>query len=147
MMPLPTQLSSDDEKYQVFGSVAYRTGDIIYSQEHNKSTIEYLDHIEQLFVLWPDRPIVLIRDNYSVRLAKKVKELVRKHFGRFMQVFLPTYSPTLNPIEMLWHELQAESSALSEAPDYNQRRLLTRPATSLPLTDDHKYSTGLSSGA
>ena len=125
MMPLPTQLSSDDEKYQVFVSVAYRTGDIIYSQEHNKSTIEYLDHIEQLFVRWPDRPIVLIRDNYSVRLAKKVKELVRKHFGRFMQVFLPTYSPTLNPIEMLWHELQAESSPLSEAADYNQRRLLS----------------------
>jgi len=96
----------DDEKYQVFGSVAYRTGDLIYSQEDNKSTIEYLHHIEQLFVRWPDRPIVLIPDNYSVHLAKKVKELERKHFGRFMQGFLPTYSPTLNPIEMLWRQVR-----------------------------------------
>lgn len=96
----------DDEKYQVFGSVDWRTGDLVFSQQDRKSNIEYLAHIEQLLARWPDRPIVLICDNYSVHLAKKVKELERKHFGRFMQVFLPTYSPTLNPIEMLWRQVR-----------------------------------------
>lgn len=96
----------DDEKYQVFGSVDYRTGDLIVNQEERKSTVEYISHIEQLLARWPDRPIVLICDNYSVHLAKKVKELERKQFGRFMQVFLPTYSPTLNPIEMLWRQVR-----------------------------------------
>lgn len=96
----------DDEKYQVFGSVDCRTGDLIYSQQDRKRTVEYLAHIEQILARWPDRPIVLICDNYSVHLAKKVKELERKHFGRFMQVLLPTYSPTLNPIEMLWRQVR-----------------------------------------
>lgn len=92
----------DDEKYQVFGSVDYRSGDLVFSQEDSKTTTEYIAHIEQLLARWSERPIILICDNYSVHLAKKVKELERKHFGRFMQVTLPTYSPTLNAIEMLW---------------------------------------------
>ena len=38
--------------------------------------------------------------------SKAVKELERRHFGRFLQVFLPTYSPHLNPIEMLWRHIR-----------------------------------------
>ncbi len=94
--------AGNDEKYQVFGSVDYRCGELVFSQEARKRTSEYLSHLDQILSHWPDRPIVLITDNYQIHKTKAVKELERKYFGRFIQVYLPTYSPHLNPIEMLW---------------------------------------------
>jgi len=98
--------AGNEEKYQVFGSVDYRRGEIIFSQETRKRTCEYLSHLDQILSHWPGRPIVLITDNYQIHKTKAVKELERKHFGRFIQVYLPTYSPHLNPIEMLWRYIR-----------------------------------------
>jgi hypothetical protein len=98
--------AGNDERYQVFGSVDYRTGDLVYSQNKRKRTSEYIAHIEQALSRWPDRPVVLITDNYSIHKTKAVKELERAHFGRLLQVYLPTYSPHLNPIEMLWRYIR-----------------------------------------
>jgi len=100
------QSPGDDEKYQVFGSVNYRTGELIFNQEDHKATSEFVFHVEQLLARWQDRPIIVICDNYQVHKTKIVKELERRHFGRLMLVYLPTYSPHLNPIEMLWRHVR-----------------------------------------
>ena len=98
--------AGNDEKYQVFGSVEYRTGELVYSQEDRKRTEEYLAHLHQILCRWPDRPIVIITDNYQIHKTKAVKELERENFGRLIQVYLPTYSPHLNPVEMLWRHIR-----------------------------------------
>jgi putative transposase len=98
--------AGNDRKYQVFGSVDYRTGNIIFSQEERKRTAEYIAHIEQILSRYPDRPVILITDNYQIHKTKAVKELEHRHFGRLLQVYLPTYSPHLNPIEMLWRHIR-----------------------------------------
>ena len=98
--------AGNDEKYQLFGSVEYRSGEMVCSQFARKRTAEYLAHLEQVISNWPDRPIALITDNYQIHKTKKVKELERAHFGRFIQIYLPTYSPHLNPIEMLWRHIR-----------------------------------------
>lgn len=103
---LKVESAGNDERYQVFGSVDYRSGDMVYSQQERKRTAEYVAHIEQVLLHWPDRPVVLITDNYSIHKTKAVKELERREFGRFVQVYLPTYSPHLNPIEMLWRYIR-----------------------------------------
>ena len=99
---IKVESAGDDEKFQLFGSVNYRTGDIIFSEQERKRTSEYISHLEQLLSKYPASPIILITDNYSIHKTKAVKELERRHFGRLLQVYLPTYSPHLNPIEMLW---------------------------------------------
>ena len=98
--------AGNDEKHQLFGSVDYRTGDIIFSDQQRKRTSEYISHLEQILAKYPDRPIILITDNYQIHKTKAVKELERRHFGRLLQVYLPTYSPHLNPIEMLWRHVR-----------------------------------------
>lgn len=96
----------NDERYQVFGSVNYYTGDLVYIQEERKTTAQFVFHIEQILSRWSESPVVLICDNYSVHKTKAVKELERKHFGRLLLVYLPTYSPHMNPIEMLWRHIR-----------------------------------------
>lgn len=96
----------NDERYQVFGSVDYRTGDLVFSQEERKATTQFVSHVAQILERWPQNPIVLICDNFQVHKTKAVRDLEREHFGRLLLVYLPTYSPHLNPIEMLWRHIR-----------------------------------------
>lgn len=98
--------AGSDERYQIFGCVDYRSGDLLISEQDRKRSAEFVLHIEQILLRWPDRPIVLICDNFQVHKTKAIKELERAHFGRLLLVYLPTYSPHLNPIEMLWRHIR-----------------------------------------
>lgn len=45
--------------------------------------------------------IYLIMDNYSVHKTNKVKEWIKRHKDKLTVYYLPTYSPELNPDELL----------------------------------------------
>jgi transposase len=50
--------------------------------------------------------IVIVLDNYSVHVAYLVK-LVAKIL-KIKLIYLPSYSPNLNPIEQIWRTLKME---------------------------------------
>jgi hypothetical protein len=55
------------------------------------------------------KPLVVILDNATVHTAKKLKpywELLAENGMQFY--FLPTYSPELNRIDMLWRKMKYE---------------------------------------
>ncbi len=120
-----------------FSGQIFMSGDLVCSQCERKRTAEYIAHIEQVLSHWPDRPIVLVTDNYQIHKTKAVKELKRREFGRFLQVYLPTYSPHLNPIEMLWryihhmvtHNYKFDTlAALMETEGRAQETLSSKPS-------------------
>jgi transposase len=47
---------------------------------------------------------VLVMDNHSSHISKKVKELLLKE--KVEVLFLPPYCSELNPIEMLWSQVK-----------------------------------------
>jgi transposase len=47
-------------------------------------------------------------DNADTHSGGKVDEVVRAAAGRLVLLYLPTYSPWLNPIEMLWRHFRRE---------------------------------------
>ena len=61
----------------------------------------FIDFLGRLIGQYPKRKIFLICDNHSVHHAKVVKEWVEKHSDRIGLHFLPSYSPELNPDELL----------------------------------------------
>lgn len=67
----------------------------------SESVCEFLRRIREEN---PDGPLVVILDNYPSHHANDVKELADE-LG-IQLVFLPKYSPHLNPIEPLWRELK-----------------------------------------
>ena len=53
-----------------------------------------------------DKPIFLVVDGSSVRKAKIVKKFVESTDGRLRLIFLPPYSPELNPDEWVWKNVK-----------------------------------------
>lgn len=59
-----------------------------------------------LKVIKTKKKIVLVLDNASSHKSHKVKEFVAKHQKRLELLYLPPYSPDLNPIERVWKHLR-----------------------------------------
>jgi transposase len=55
---------------------------------------------------WPGPKVVLVVDNYIIQRSKKTNALLALYADRLMVVALPTYSPKLNLIELLWKYLR-----------------------------------------
>ena len=88
---------------------------------------------ETIFVAW---------DNASTHQDNEVEAVVRAAAGRLVSMYLPTYSPWLNPIEMLWRhfrrevthcELFTSMNALIEASQEFFRRLNLKPIQTLSI--------------
>ena len=82
----------------------------------------------------PDRPIIIVCDNFSSHFAEYVDKTVEKL--DLLRVALPRYSPDLNPIEQIWKSLKRDLSPL-DAPDLDAYRTLI-------VEIFHKYADRLS---
>lgn len=56
----------------------------------------------------PHGTVYVAWDNANTHEEEEVEAVVRDAAGRLMLLYLPTYSPWLNPIEMLWRHLRRE---------------------------------------
>ena len=65
------------------------------------------------------RPIYLIVDQHAAHRARLVDAFVQSTHGRLRLFFLPSYSPELNPDELVWNHLKTHGT---------RKRLLQTPA-------------------
>ena len=61
-------------------------------------------------MLQATQPIILVVDGHSIHKAKSVKSYVESTQGRLELVYLPPYSPQLNPDEQVWKHVKADSA-------------------------------------
>lgn len=103
-------------RMNVTGIIRPRRGDFYALEFTHSDTVvfqTFLNHANQDLKL--DRPRnLIILDNASWHKAKSLD------WGRFEPVFLPPYSPDLNPIERLWLLIKAEWFSDFIARDYDQ---------------------------
>jgi hypothetical protein len=84
------------------------TGQVTYQQAYKidrRQFIRFLKKLNQLYASF--KVIYIILDNWSVHHHPDVLEAL-KQLPRLKLVFLPTYSPWLNPIEKLWGWLKVD---------------------------------------
>ena len=92
-----------------FGFYSLNGVSVIDFKENSKkeSVCEFLEAIRE------DNPkgeIILVLDNFRSHWANKTREIAKK-LGITL-VFLPPYSPDLNPIEYIWESIKRALSAL-----------------------------------
>lgn len=96
--------NGDHIRMNVTGMICPRTGDF-YALEFSHSDAEtfqaFLDHANADLSLQRPRNLLIV-DNASWHKNTGLR------WGKFEPLFLPPYSPDLNPIERLWRVLKAE---------------------------------------
>jgi transposase len=104
MIPTPGQ----PEKRYGIGAVDYHTGGTVVLFERRKRRREVAQLLEALLAKHPTGTVYVAWDNASAHEDGEVEDVVRAAAGRLVLLYLPTYSPWLNPIEMLWRHFRRE---------------------------------------
>jgi transposase len=104
MIPTPRQ----PDKYYGIGAVNYHTGETSIQFQRHKRRKEIALLLEALREKHPNETIYVAWDNADTHADDEVEAVVRAAAGRLVLLYLPTYSPWLNPIEMLWRHFRRE---------------------------------------
>lgn len=104
MIPTPRQ----PYKRYGLGAVNYHTGETVVIFRQRKRRQEVAQLLEAILDRHPHETVYVAWDNSSTHEDNEVEAVVRAAAGRLILLYLPTYSPWLNPIEMLWRQFRRE---------------------------------------
>lgn len=96
------------KKHYGIGAVNYHSGETVLRLEKRKKREQIAHLLEDLVEKHPDETVYVAWDNADTHSGGKVEEVVRAAAGQLVLLYLPTYSPWLNPIEMLWRHYRRE---------------------------------------
>jgi putative transposase len=96
------------KKHYGIGAVNYHTGETIVLLRRRKRRREIAELLQALLDKHPTGTIYVAWDNASTHKDDEVEAVLRSAAGRLVLLYLPTYSPWLNPIEMLWRQFRRE---------------------------------------
>ncbi len=90
------------------GAVNYHTGQTVVLIRRRKRRPEVAQLLEALLEKHPRGIVYVAWDNSNTHEDDEIEEVLRGAAGRLVLLYLPTYSPWLNPIEMLWRHFRRE---------------------------------------
>lgn len=103
-IPTPGRPTRDDG----IGAVNDHTGETVVLFERRKRRRESAKLLEASVAKHPTGTIDVAWDNAGTHEDDEVEAVVRAAAGRRAPLYLPTYSPWLNPIERLWRRFRRE---------------------------------------
>jgi transposase len=104
MIPTPGQPT----KQYGIGAVNYHTGETVVLFRRHKRRKEIAELLQALLEKHPEETVYVAWDNATTHEDADIEAVVRGAAGRLILLYLPTYSPWLNPIEMLWRHFRRE---------------------------------------
>jgi transposase len=104
MIPTPRQ---PIRRYGL-GAVDWYTGQTVVITRRHKRRCEVAQLLQALLDRHPQERVYVAWDNASTHEGDEVEAVLRGAAGRLVLLHLPTYSPWLNPIEMLWRHFRRE---------------------------------------
>jgi transposase len=104
MIPTPAQPT---RRYGL-GAVDWHTGEAVVLTRRRKRRREVAELLEELLIRHPHGTVYVAWDNARTHEDEEVEAVLRGAAGRLVLLYLPTYSPWLNPIEMLWRHFRRE---------------------------------------
>jgi transposase len=93
--------ASTRQKVGFFGALDLKTGCLLTKEASTFNTETFGDFLHYLLQHTQGK-LYLILDNASWHKARDLRDFFIENQGRLVHVFLPPYSPELNPIERVW---------------------------------------------
>jgi transposase len=95
-------------KHYGVGAVNYYTGETEVIFRRHKRRREIAELRQRLLDKHPTGTIYVAWDNASTHEDDDIEAVLRGAAGRLVLLYLPTYSPWLNPVERLWRQFRRE---------------------------------------
>ena len=86
----------------VFGAYNWHSGRVSYLTSAYKNSDTFIAFVEHLLAEHPRQHLILVMDNASYHHSKAVRAALSLYEDRLLVIWLPKYSPFLNPIERFW---------------------------------------------
>jgi putative transposase len=104
MIPTPGQ----PKKHYGLGAVNYYTGEAMVLFKRRKRRREVAELLQTLVDKHPTGAIYEAWNNADTHQDDEIEAVVLRAEDRLVPLYLPTYNPWLNPIEMLWRHFLPE---------------------------------------
>jgi transposase len=104
MIPTPGQ----PDKRDGLGAVNDHTGETVVRFRRRKRRQEVAERLQALLDTHPTDTIYVTWDHADTHANDEVEAVMRAAAGRLVRLYLPTYSPWLNPIARLWRQFRRE---------------------------------------
>ena len=101
---IPTH--GQDERAYGIGAVNYHTGETVMITREHKRKVDVAVFLRALLARHDTGIIYLAWDNCYTHFGGDIDTILKEANGRLVFLYLPTYSPWLNPIEMLWRSMR-----------------------------------------
>jgi transposase len=102
------QTPAQPKKRYGIGAVNYHSGESVVLIRRRKRRREIAKLLEALLEKHPTGRVYVAWDNCNTHQDEEIEAVLRGAAGRLVLLYLPTYSPWLNPIEMLWRHFRRE---------------------------------------
>ena len=90
------------ERVTLFGAVDYSSGQVIAQYAKKGNALSFKKFLKKVLKQLKNKRVVMVLDNVQYHHAKKLKGFLAKNEERLELLFLPPYSPDLNPMERVW---------------------------------------------
>lgn len=80
----------------------------VYSSRHSITSREVISHLEYLIEINQGKKVVVFLDNAKIHISKAIKEFYLDNRDILSLIFIPKYSPNMNPQENIWNYLKAK---------------------------------------
>jgi putative transposase len=95
-----------EQRASGIGAVKYHTGETGMVTSKHKKKPDIASMLRQLVKQHSTGTIYLVLDNSATHFDDDIDIVLKEAQGRLILLYLPTYSPWLNPIEMLWRSMR-----------------------------------------
>jgi hypothetical protein len=108
-VPAPGQA----KKVAMLGSLNHVTHELIVHTSPTKRSSDFVAHLAQTDALYgpmpgrASKPVVLVEDNGPIHVSKLSRAALAARAHWLTVEWLPKYTPELNDIEVVWHDLKA----------------------------------------
>ena len=89
--------------FSLFGFLGLNSNSVARKTEQCKQE-DFLDFLKLIRKENPEGQLVIILDNAKIHKAKQIKKYAERN--QIYLLYLPPYSPDLNPIEFLWKDVK-----------------------------------------
>jgi len=96
------------ERKTIFGCVCPHTGELVTQVAEHGNTITFFSFLLAVVQIFHGKKVYMVLDNVRFHHAKRLKPVLERYKHRIELIFLPPYSPDLNPVERVWWLMRKE---------------------------------------